>query len=492
MRTTYMIYYNDTANHHGLGQNSAFIQNINGVIQSPLGVCLLGAFTLIAFIFSLELVFYTFVVLYAIYVALFADDFKPLMPLFILCYIAPSRINNPGENLNSIFFGETGLYIIVIVSIGVLFLLGRILFDPNMGFRRLFGTKRTLLLGMLALGASYFLSGILHPQHAEYAKGNLLFASIQFASLFLLYFIFSATIDWTKFNFDYFASIGLVVGIVVAAEVGHVYFVENIIQNGTIARENIQTGWGCYNNIGAIISLSIPFAFYFACRKKRSSVFLLLACLLLISAILSCSRSSIVGAVFAFTVSFIYTFIKCNNKVEFRVASFLFLAALIVGVWIFRERLGLIFRDLPSIFVFGEESIIINDSDRLSIYKEGIKRFLENPIFGEGFFPIGYDVIMTHIQTEQFSSFFPPRWHNTIIQMMASCGSVGVLAYLYHRISTLKLYVDKPTRANTYLLFYVGTLLGMSLLDCHFFNVGPVLFYSMAGAVAEFAPNPFE
>ena len=32
----------------------------------------------------------------------------------------------------------------------------------------------------------------------------------------------------------------------------------------------------------------------------------------------------------------------------------------------------------------------------------------------------------------------------------------------------------------------------MSLLDCHFFNVGPVLFYSIALAVMEFGQEPVE
>ena len=70
--------------------------------------------------------------------------------------------------------------------------------------------------------------------------------------------------------------------------------------------------------------------------------------------------------------------------------------------------------------------------------------------------------------------------------MLASCGIVGMLAYSYHRIDTLRLYFKKRTLTNTYILFFVLTLLIMSLLDCHFFNVGPVLFYSIALAVMEF------
>jgi O-antigen ligase len=89
----------------------------------------------------------------------------------------------------------------------------------------------------------------------------------------------------------------------------------------------------------------------------------------------------------------------------------------------------------------------------------------------------------------EFSAFFPSRWHNTIIQLLASCGVVGLLAYCYHRYQTIRLFVKKRTTVNVYIGIYIVTLLGMSLLDCHFFNVGPVLFYSIALAVMEYGKS---
>ena len=316
------------------------IATINRIIGSPLGVCLLGLLTFLSFAFSAEVVFYTFVVIYTIYVGIFTKDLKPLMPLFVLCYIAPSAINNPGKNANGIFFGSTALYLGTILSVAVLVLFVRIVFDRQMGLLRLLGTKRTLLPGMLALGASYFLSGILHPQYAEYAKNNLIFATIQFASVFLLYYIFSATIDWDDFDWDYFATIGLVMGLVVTAELATIYWSNSIVVSGMLSHESlysVYTGWGGKNNIAAIISMSIPFAFYFACHKKRPSVFLMIACLLLVSVIFSGSRGSMIGAAIAFVGSFIYTFIKSENKVEFRLVSILLFGVAGVLLWLFRD-----------------------------------------------------------------------------------------------------------------------------------------------------------
>lgn len=470
-------------------KQSKITKKINQIISSPLGVAILGILTVLAFVHALEAEFYTFVVIYAIYVALFADDLAPLMPLFVLCYITPSKNNNPGTTTGGLFYGSSGVYLIVIVSIAVLAMILRIVFDKEMGLRRLFTKKRMLLPSMLILGASYLLSGILHPQYAEYAKSNLIFASIQFASVFLLYFIFSATVKWERFNFDYYAAFGLIMGLVVCAEVCYSYLFDNIIIDSSIDRYLLQTGWGCYNNIGAIIAMAIPFAFYFASRKKRNALFLAVACFMFVCVIFTNSRGAISCAVYGFVLPFIYTFIKCENKREFRFASLGLLVLLVVGALICRERLLEIFKNVPNIIDFNPDSIVINDSGRLEYYADGIQVFLRNPIFGQSFYPIEYE-LYTFATVSEFISFFPPRWHNTPIQMMASCGIVGIAAYLYHRFMTIKLYCKHFHKNNHFLFFSASTLVALSLLDCHFFNVGPTFFYSMTFAVAEFALAP--
>ncbi len=466
-------------------KNSAAVKKTNRIICSAWGVGILGVLTVLAFAFSLEAEFYTIVVFYTIYVGLFADDLSPIMPLFVFCYVTPSINNNPGMSNQGLFYGSSGVYLVCIVSVAVLTLLLRIAFDKDFGLRRLFTTKRTFLYSILALGATYFLSGILHPQYLEYAKGNLLFAFIQFASIFLLYFILSASVKWDQFNLDYFAWSGLIMGFVVSAEIICIYSMNNVIIDGSIIRSNIYSGWGCYNNIGAIISMSIPFAFYFAARKKRSSIFFLLACLLLIMVVLSGSRGSLVGAIIAFLICFIYTNFHGSYKKEYRITAITLLCLISVTALIFPHQIDQMFDHLPNIAHIEDGTLVTNDSGRIEIYKKGWKVFLHNPIFGQSFYPIEYE-LYGFAQMPEFHSFFPPRWHNTVIQMLASCGIVGMLAYSYHRIDTFIMYFKKRTLTNAYILFFIITLGTMSLLDCHLFNVGPVLFYSIALAVMEF------
>ena len=460
------------------------VQAINSFVESPWGIALLGALTVLAFAFSLEIAFYTVVCVYATYVSIFCDDLKPLMPLFVFCYVTPSLGNNPGKSDQGLFYGASGIYLICIVSVAILSVIVRLILDEDIGRANLFTKKRSLLLSMTLLGASYLLSGIGSEKYLEYVKSNIIFALIQFGSVVLLYFIFSSAIKWDKFDVDYFAWFGMIMGLVVAAEVGIIYITEDVIVNGAIVRGRIYSGWGCYNNIGAIISMSIPFAFHFACRKKWGPVFLLVGCLLFAGVVFSCSRGSIVGGAFAFGVSFIYTFFKAENKLAVRITSIaLMILGGIAAIFFMDEAIAL-FKGVPNISEVTDGSLNFNDSGRFDIYLSGLEVYLKNPIFGQTFYPASFPMY-DFSTVDSFSAFFPPRWHNTIIQMLASCGTVGIIAYGIHRIDTVRLSLSKRTNTNTYIAISILALLGMSLLDCHFFNVGPVFFYSMALAVME-------
>ena len=130
----------------------------------------------------------------------------------------------------------------------------------------------SLLSGMLALGTTYLISGIGSQYFLQDLRRNTFFALIQFASVWFLYFAFSATVDWKKFNVDYLAWSGLVAGLVVLAELVRLYYTQDIWVDGVIFRGALYTGWGTYNNMGAIIVTAIPFAFYLAQKKKQCSM----------------------------------------------------------------------------------------------------------------------------------------------------------------------------------------------------------------------------
>ena len=120
---------------------------------------------------------------------------------------------------------------------------------------------------------------------------------------------------------------------------------------------------------------------------------------------------------------------------------------------------------------------------------EGLKKFLQAPILGNSFYSTGGYEPWAWSTQEGFNNLIPPRWHNTIVQILVCCGSVGILAYLFHRIQTVQLFLRRVTKENTFIACSLLVLLISCMFDCHFFNIGPALFYSMALSFAENRPD---
>jgi O-antigen ligase len=283
---------------------------------------------------------------------------------------------------------------------------------------------------------------------------------------------------------SYLASIGIFAGIIIAIELAVLYFSGDVIVNGEIMRDKLYTGWGIYNNLGVIAVMSIPFAFYYVTRARFATPWIVLSFALLATAILTCSRGAIVFGIPLFIVCLIIALVRGNNRAEIALVYVLCLIGTVAACAIFWDKISTLFGNVPSIIDgIGSKTPIENET-RLNLYKKGLDVFKNNPIFGETFYPVAYEVY-DFSEIESFSSFFPPRWHNTVVQILASCGIVGMIAYLFHRISTIVLFIKKKNRATTFIGLSILALLLMSLVDCHFFNVGPVLFYSTMLAVME-------
>lgn len=458
-------------------KNSKTVNFLNKHLVSPWGTSLIAFMCLISFVFSLEMFFYLFVGLIAIYVCIFADDLLALMPLFVFCYISPSPKNNPGLSEQSMFYGPIGILMIVIVSIAVLCVLLRIGLDKNIGYKKFFTSNRKLLVGMLILALTYFLSGIGRDHYKELFTNNIVFVLLQIISIVALYFVFTATVNWKKAKKDYFAWLGTIMGLTVCLQVAYLFLTNGVLQNGAINKGQLVTGWGMSNNVGALIALSIPFAFYLVCTKKHSYFYFILSVFLLVGLISTCSRASILCGCGIYVLSFIVTAIKTKNKKEFWIFSSVFFVLALSILFIFKDSVIKLFSYVPN---------MLDDNGRFPIYEQGWKNFLSNPIFGRGFTFYKTDYQPYAFSTlKDFNSFFPPRWHNTVIQILSSCGIVGMIGYLIHRWQTIVLFFKKPSLEKTFIGFSILTLLLMSLLDCHFFNLGPTLFYSMALAFAE-------
>ena len=119
---------------------------------------------------------------------------------------------------------------------------------------------------------------------------------------------------------------------------------------------------------------------------------------------------------------------------------------------------------------------------REKLYSNAIETFFSYPFLGGGFYGINSTLLPSEVG---WNAFFPRMWHNTILQVMATGGIVCLIAYLIHRIQTVKLIFAKFNIENGFIAISILSLLLMSLLDCYLFQLGPMLFYASAFAFIE-------
>lgn len=444
----------------------AFLANPNYIIV----VMLLCGLSNIA---SLELVVYGIYTLLGVYILVFARDILGLMPLLMACYLAPSTVNNPGRNEASIFSLSGGGWLIALYGcVLVVALLIRVIRDRHL----LLTKKNCLLSGLGLLCAAYLLSGIGSAAYPESLGKNLLFALVQSLAITLPYWLFSGCVNWKKVRVDYFAWLGFCVGILLIAELGWIYLTQNVVTDGIIHRQLIFTGWGMHNNIGVLLAMAIPFAFYLATRYHKGWIGTVVGSALLICVFLTCSRNAIIMALGIYAVCIYLMLNYAKNRRANTIALVSVCGSIALILLFFHDQLLLLFSDILSRG--------LDPSNRDAIYIEGWKLFIQAPVFGSSFYSPGYQP-WDWSQVANFSAIFPPRWHNTIIQLLTSCGIVGMLAYLYHRIQTARFFWKNRSKEATFIGCSVLVLLLCSLFDCHLFNIGPTLFYSMALAFAE-------
>lgn len=454
-------------------RDAAVIKKINRFLKTVPYIALICLLTLAANVLSAELVVYTIFVAIGVYICLLGDDLLGLIPLVACAYLAPSVRNNPGSNSQSIFaLGSGGGYILCLAGILAAALLVRVIVRR----KQFFGTKRKLLPGIVVLGLAYVLSGIGSPAYPDQGLKNIFFGFLQFAAIFVPYWLISGGVRWEKAPSDYFAWVGFCMGGLLLGQIAWIYCSAGVVVDGVIERTRIYTGWGMYNNIGGMLAMMIPFAFYLASKYHRGWIGTVIGSAFLVGVFLTCSRSSILMGCAVFVLCIIMMLTSARNRKGNGVALIISVGVTVLTLLIFHKQILRLFDGLLNMGM--------DPSSRDTIYMEGLKQFLRYPIFGGSFYPT--DFVPWDWSTQaSFSSFFPPRWHNTVVQLLASCGVAGLGAYLFHRYQTVRLLVKDWNREKAFIGCSILVLRLTSLFDCHFFNIGPVLFYAMALAFAE-------
>ena len=104
--------------------------------------------------------------------------------------------------------------------------------------------------------------------------------------------------------------------------------IRNVVIDGVIERLNFYTGWGMHNNIGGLLAMMIPFAFYLSIRYKRGWIGTLVGAAFLVGVVLTCSRGSILVASLIYFVCLVEMFYHTRN----RKTNFIVLACVVGAV----------------------------------------------------------------------------------------------------------------------------------------------------------------
>lgn len=447
-------------------QNSRFKKVLQICLDSKILIVIIAFLALLSNLFSLEIAVlygYLSIVIIAI---LFSDDLLCLLPIACCSYYTFSRQNNPlSHDKTSVFLEKTAITnLIIIVSITAVFAISRLVFDIiTKEEKRKFPR---LTWGFLALGLSYVLGGLL----SKYYDGKTaFFGLVQILSLSFCYFYFYFTIDFKKVNKSYFAFLVTIISVLLLFEIiGMLYFCGFFTTSGVFYRDHIYTGWGINNNVAACMCICLPGPFYYATTKKHGWIYLIYSNILFLSLVFIQSRNGIVCGLFLFFVLFISSLAKSTtfnrtNLILTQVFIFIIcgVCALVYTDYLQQKLISIIDRGF-------------NDSGRFEIYINGLKQFLDYPIFGNGFYQCGAG----RWGNNEIGPFFPARYHNTYVQLLASCGTFALLTYLFHRIQTLKLVFKNINLEKYFMGMTIFALIVTSLLDCHFFNFGPGFLYS--------------
>jgi O-antigen ligase len=98
------------------------------------------------------------------------------------------------------------------------------------------------------------------------------------------------------------------------------------------------------------------------------------------------------------------------------------------------------------------------------LWNISIKKLLDNPIFGGGFFFLGADTLIG------LNTIMPYLPHNTLFTIAGACGFFGIISYLGYRICTVRVIIKNYNNEKFYFLVSLILLIMLSLVDIHMFD----------------------
>ena len=463
--------------------SSKVMQAINKFLETKWYMIAFMSFVFLVQSFGLECFAFIVIALIFGYVCLFMSDTNATIPLICGSTFCISLMHSPIQGSSQYFstpeFMVCLIIAIVIISLSIIYRL--IAYGK---FKKVF-TQSKLVWGVIALSIAYLLSGI---GYENYTTNDLIMSIIQAGSLLGAFLFLASTADFKKFNLDVLAVFCVVLLFYMIALVVFAYATNilGIVSDSGKWKNYVISGWGISNDLGTFTAMLIPAFFYKMFKAEKCSyVWYIFACLAMIAVFFTYCRSATLVGLIIMVICSVWAVCRKKNR---KTAIITVVTALIVlvALFIILYYAGV----LEHIFAYHINKINNGlefdkiSSGRGTIWKRYFNYFLEYPIFGGGFnvdMPAynGYD---PNNGIFNVYSFFA---HNTIFQIIGSCGAVGLIAYIYHTLTTIGIFLRKPNEKRFMFAVAIFGFVAMTMLDLMFFKTYFTLLYVVMLLVCE-------
>lgn len=412
---------------------------------------------------GMEIAFYALTVLAVAFTCIFSRDSKPLLtPVFMAVY-AVSWTHTPQPPYSSQFFYDGGvqIYLLCLGLFAAVCMVFRFIVFPQ---NRNFFKESKLRLGILLMTAAFLLNGVFF---GGYNFSNLPFGLLMALSFFAFYIFFYNTLHIDEGTGPFVGYLLVLTAGIIFVQLAKILLFDGVFAEGSANPDLVIAGWGMKNNVGGMLAMFFPACFYAAYRCKRGGwAFYVLGFIFFGGVCLSQSRASaLVGGVILVAAAVYMSISKSPVRRFARIFNICIVLAAVVFVIVFWDAV----RDLFAVFF--ERGF--DDSGRFELWANGIRNFLRAPVFGVGF----YEPLDEPYNIENW--VFPEMYHNIFIQLLASCGIFGLIAYVVHILQVTFAVRRDSTPESLFYIVILVTIFGLSLLDNHIFHVFPAMVYSV-------------
>ena len=447
-------------------KENKFVELLKELLSNKFFPLILIPISLLCYYLSLDIVMIYIIGILGTLIFLLLEDISPIVAVLLFMSIIVSNKHSP-----LILDGSSDYYyrtaILVQIFIITAILIASAIYRLTLNVSKKKFSLSPIFFSFCAIAVVFLLNGIFSK---GYISKNLLYGLIMALCFLGIFSIVKDKIIVNQYSFVKIAYGFFAFAVVLVIELTVRYFaVENIFVDGNIKRELLTFGWGIWNTIGMYLVLCIPFVVYLAGKEKYGFIFAIASEVVFFASIMSCSRQSIIGALIVYPLCLLIMFTKGKNRLKNAGLMLAVLAVFIVFVLSFNYSLVKYFAELfKKIMADGE----LSGNGRMRIWEEALAHFKSAPIFGAGFY---VDTSAAHFSG---LNFIPKLMHSTIMEFLSSCGIVGLIVYLAHRVLTVISYLKNITVERTYLMLAIAVFLIISLFDNHLFNIFPTIIYS--------------